>query len=273
MASYDQALSLDELQQTLPLAICASDLISALDSLIQRSLVNVQADVDPPTFALPTLVKVFAVHQFMGQFTDERDPLDMRWQGAIGAAAPGAAVYAPTTSLISLSPAVAKPVQLSQWFQGRFDADWHSLDWLFESALRPAMRLRSAYHLRDDTFVKRCKPIVLSSSDGIDISALSTNGVETERAEANAVLLVALNQDSEASYQICVQAQPARGEDILPTALSMRLLDVNQQALATVTAEQNDTFIQLPYFRGDISETFVIELSLSDVTHRETFVI
>ncbi|MEL6553179.1 MAG: DUF1822 family protein [Cyanobacteria bacterium J06621_11] len=265
MASYESALSLSELQQTLPLAFNSSELISALDSLKQRSLIDIQLQADPPTFQLPALVKVYTVHQFMGQFTSERDNRDARWSiSAMGAQPKATSAYPPVDTVIDLSPVPAKPVQLSQWFQGQFDADWHSLDWLFESSLRPAMRLRSAYHLRDDNFLKRCKPITFSSAPAVDGSATDV---------AKAVLLVAINQDSEDAYKVCVQAQPDRGNDVLPETLSLKLLDVNHHVLATVSAEQDDTFVQLPYFRGDIRETFIIELSLSGITRSETFVI
>jgi len=216
--------------------------------LKQRSLLLVRLQSDPPTFYLPSLVKAYAVHQFMGQFSSA---------SRIASQARPMSTYAPLAQVINLSPVRSKPVQLSQWFQGQFEEDWRSLDWLFESASRPAMRLRSAYHLRDETFLKRCKAVVF----------------ETAADSASAILLVAIHQDADSAFKVCVQAQPAKGENSLPHQLDLRLLDAQRSVLATVSAEESDTFIQLPYFRGEVAETFEIELALSDNTHTETFVI
>ncbi|MGD1897180.1 MAG: DUF1822 family protein [Phormidesmis sp.] len=257
LASYESALSLTELQQTLPLSLSSAELISALDSLKQRSLLTVQVNAEPPTFHLPALVRAYAVHQFMSQFVTDKtdDDATIKPKPIAG--------YAPLSEVINLSPVVPKPIQLSQWLQGQFDQDWHSLEWLFESTARPAMRLRSAYHLRDETFIKRCKAIDFSAA------TLSTH----ESSLSKAVLLVAIHQDGEDAFKICVQAQPARGEEKLPRQLALHLLDANQAALATVDAGLDDTFIQLPYFRGELAETFAIELTLGGISHRETFVI
>ena len=249
LASYESALSLAELQDTLPLSLGPAELISVLDSLKQRSLLLVQLQVDLPTFCLPALVKAYAVHQFIGQLSStSRTAIQSRPMSS----------YTPATQVINLSPVQPKPVKLGQWFQGQFEEDWRSLDWLFESANWPPMRLRSAYHLRDETFLKRCK-------------AVSFVGSPVEQTDV--ILLVALRQDGDNAFRICVQAQPAKGENSLPRQLSLRLLDRQHTVLAAVSAEENDTFIQLPYFRGEVSETFEIELVLADNIRTETFVI
>ncbi|MEM9946118.1 MAG: DUF1822 family protein, partial [Cyanobacteria bacterium P01_D01_bin.36] len=266
LAGYESPLSLAELQDTLPLSLRPSELISALDSLKQRSFLLVNLQSDPPTFCLPTLVKAYAVHRFMGQFSsDSRLRAQERPMSS----------YAALGQVINLSPMGPKPVQLGQWFQGQFEAEWHSLDWLFDSTSRPAIRLRSAYHLRDKTFLKRCKPIVFNSVQ----AGLARNLTEDLMAspgvtQFHAVLLVAINKDAEGACQVCVQVQPAKGENSLPRQLDLRLLDAQHNLLASVSAEDGDTFIQLPYFRGESAETFEIELALiDDRTHRETFVI
>lgn len=234
-------------------------LISALDSLKQRSILTIDIQQDLPLFSLPPLVKSYALHQLVGQFSNSEPRGSLQQQ-------PG---------VIDLRPSGVRPVHLSHWFQGQFEPDWQSLDQLFESATRPAMRLRSAYHLRDETFVKRCKPIKL----GVPINGLlnslqfvdSASGKKASASEA--VLLVAIHQENDDLYRICVQAQPASAESVLPATLRLNLLGEQQVMLATVTAQQADSFIQLPYFRGAIAEPFAIELVLSDVHHTETFVI
>ncbi|MEL6471571.1 MAG: DUF1822 family protein, partial [Cyanobacteria bacterium J06623_4] len=68
-------------------------------------------------------------------------------------------------------------------------------------------------------------------------------------------------------------AQPGRDESRLPDKLGLRLLDAQSAVLATVIAEQEDTFIQLPYFRGVLSESFEIAVVLGEIVYNEKFVI
>ncbi len=255
IASQERPLSLIELQQTLPLPLGSADLISALDSLKQRSLLRIDTSGDLPMFYLPALVKAYGMHQLTARFRERAtgEPADndgVRSPAQISA-------HASMAQVIDLSPPTAEATQLSQWLQGQFDASWQSLGRLFEDSAYPTMRLRNAYHLQSETFVKRCKTV--------DLSAAST--------QASAALLVAICQDAENSYKVCVQVQPSRDASVLPDSLALKLLDTEQTTLASVVAHQDDTFIQLPYFRGAIAEPFVIELVLGDRHHTETFVI
>lgn len=276
LASQDEPMSLRELQQTLPRPVAANELISALDSLKQRSLLGINTRSDLPTFYLPALVKAYAVHRFMNRFREGRSA---NVTGAVGAGEVTArsgdrsSAYTDLDQVIDLSPPAATRVQLSQWFQGQFEADWQSLNRLFEASARPSMRLRNAYHLQDETFIKRCKSIVLSESNQADNQASDQVGNQGESIQAAAVLLVAVHPDGENLYKVCVQAQPAKEASVLPEHLALKLLDNQQAVLATVVAGQSDTFIQLPYFRGATTESFSIELSLQANHHTETFVI
>ncbi|MGC1306436.1 MAG: DUF1822 family protein [Phormidesmis sp.] len=253
LASQETPLPLSELQRTLPLPVRSAELISALDSLKQRSLLAIHTGSEPPTFYLPSLVKAYAMQQFISQF-GEGTPAMVR--------APHLTTYA-AEPVINLS-APNRSSQLSQWFQGQFEADWQSLDRLFESAACPATRLRNAYHLRSKTLIKRCK--------SIDLGAPDDKNTPYEMSRAKAVLLVAVYQESADLYKICVQAQPAQESSVLPEQLNLLLLN-KQQVLAAVIAQKDDTFIQLPYLRGAVSESFAIELGLGDRQHTETFVI
>lgn len=248
LASQEGSMSLEALQQTLPLPLSSAKLVSALYSLKQRSLLEISTEINTaaqsPTFYPPPLVKAYAVHQFMDSLTHTELSVD-----------PFA--YRTSDQIIDLSPPAASNMRLSQWSQGQFEADWQSLKRLFESSARPAMRLRGAYYLQDETFIKRFKSVKLSLAE----------------ASAKAVLLVAIHQDAENLYKVCVQAQPAQDASVLPERLELRLLDTRQNVLATVAAQQDDSFIQLPYFRGAMDEPFAIELALGEYRHTEAFVI
>ena len=264
LASQEKSLSLAELKETLPISLSPAELISALDSLKQRSLLAVQQlgseQVDAPTFYLPALVKAYAIHQFVSQLSAQTYARNADSQpGDRLSSASQSAVYRRSEPVISLGAQRSHPVHLSQWFEGQIEAGWQPLEKLFATVSRPAVRLRSTYQFRDETFVKRCKSVVLSAGD------------------TGAVLLVAIHRDGDRDgqnlYKICVQAQPAIEETVLPQNLTLKLLDAEATVLATVAAEQSDSFIQLPYFQGATDEPFEIELALNQSSYREKFVI
>lgn len=287
LASQDYPLSLSELESTLPISLRSSELISALDSLKQRSLLVIQlhsmtlsddnrAATDwsssspasdssaPPTFSLPILVKAYAIYQFVGQFSEQSE-------SSAFALAYGSANYNLLLEpVINLGARSRSPMRLSQWFAGQIDTRWQPLESLFAAVTCPAMRLRSAYHFRDATFVKRCKSVVLSvpTEEGDKLRNLSAAS-----AGASAILLIAVHQDGENLYKICAQAQPATDSTVLPESLELRLLDAQETVLAAVAAGQADSFIQLPYFQGVVDEFFEIELVLDTARYRERLVV
>ncbi len=251
LASQDGPLSLAELKQSLTLQLRAAELISALDSLKQRSLLTIDRQSDPPSFYLPELVKTFAIQKLVSQFSSSEPPPSYL-------PPPLSGTNFPIEPVINLSATVAnRPTHLSWWFQNQIDSEWQTLDWLFESASQPTMRLRSAFHLRDQAFLKRFKPINFSSF---------SNAVRV-------LLIVAVSRDTPDLYKVCVQVQPKKDDGSLPQQLLLKLLNMNQNVLATVHAKAEDTYLQLPYFRGEQSNSFIIELSINSASHCETFII
>ncbi len=264
LASQDGPLSLAALQQTVQPTQGGTALISVLDSLKQRSLLSVQVTSEHPTFELPALVKSCAVQQLLAKMT----------AGDTGTHSqhiptPAQFLNASRQNLLTLSSPVAQPAHLSQWVAGRFTADWHSLNQLFGGAARPTVRLRNTYHLRNETFTKRYKSIALSGGVG----SLKGRAEGPESGATEVIVLVAVSQQAEGLYEICVQVQPAKEEKALPEAIALKLLDDQQSVLAEVNASQSDTFLQLPYFLGKQNESFSVELSLSHRHHRETFLV
>lgn len=287
LASQDQPLSLVELKETLPVALRPVELVSALDSLRQRSLLVMDvrfakgkavptpnpssadlsaeqsSDVsNTPTFNLPTLVKSYAVYRLVEQFSERSSQTGAITPDSTPQKAP---TYRSTEITISLGSQGRQPVKLSQWLAGQFDASWQSLETLFLAVDRPAARLRGAYYLRDETFVKRCKSVVLSSGGTLENSQLKAD------ARAIAVLLMAIQKNGTNLYRVCVQAQPVATATTLANHLMLSLLDGQGTTLAVVSAQPSDSFIQLPFFQGQMDEPFEIELMLEGVSYREAF--
>ena len=172
-----------------------------------------------------------------------------------------------TEGTIALSRTGHQPSQLSQWFYGDFGVGWQPLDQLLEAAVPGAMRLCSAYHLRDETFLKRCKSVSLRTKH-------QRESAETSRKVGiSAVMLLAVRQETHGLYRVCMQAQPAKGASVLPESIELRLLDGQQNLLTAAKALKNDTFIQLPYFQGQLAESFGIELAIDEFSYTEAFTV
>ncbi|MEO1402037.1 MAG: DUF1822 family protein, partial [Cyanobacteria bacterium J06635_1] len=255
LAGKNQPVALATLQAEIPLVINTTEMLEALESLIQRSLLETTQATDGFLFLLQPIVKEYVVHQFIAQVCgsteDHRVP-----PGTLG-------------PIIELGTSTPKTARLSRWFQHQFEPGWQPVERLFEGSVQPALRLRSAYHLRDETLIKRFKSIKLESptkSAAVDIA----NRVPEDMTVA---LLVAVSQMVDQTYQICVQVQPARQVTVLPEGLHLRLLDGQSEVLAEIESQTQDDFMQLPYFRGGVDERFNLELVAGQATHIEQFVI
>ncbi|MEL6816311.1 MAG: DUF1822 family protein, partial [Cyanobacteria bacterium J06598_3] len=278
LAAQDEPHTLAEIQHLLPLPMGPGELVSALDSLKQRSLVeiiatNVKASVGEsgteastsPRFTMPSLVKAYAIQQFMANFSegDQRTHAAASTVDSNFAQTDSVQIDRPATLLepvINLSAGAIAPVQISRWLQSYFESDWQPLDQLFSLSPQPELRLRSVYHWRDVTCVKRGKAIRLGKNNAPELTK-------------EIFLLVAVQQEGENLCRVSVQAQPTQAAHVLPISLTVSLLDEQKTALASVIAQQDDAFIQLPCFRGIRSESFVIEIMLGEYHHIESFVI
>ncbi|MEM8805650.1 MAG: DUF1822 family protein [Cyanobacteria bacterium P01_G01_bin.38] len=261
LAGKNQPVSLAILQTEIPLVVNTTEMLEALESLIQRSLLETTQATDGFLFLLQPIVKEHVIHQFITQVCGgspegHRDP--------------------PRTlePMIELGASTPKVARLSRWFQNQFEPGWQPVERLFEGSVQPAVRLRSAYHLRDETLIKRFKSIRLDSTTDDDAGDMTSRAAEDVIAEdVTVALLVAVSQMVDQTYQICVQVQPARQATVLPDGLRLRLLDGQSEMLAEIESQTQDDFMQLPYFRGGVDERFNLELVADRVAHTEQFVI
>lgn len=245
LASEGKPVSLADIQDQIPLSVYPIDLLEALESLRQRSLIETTHTSDQSLFALQPIVMEYVTNQFIAQVKGSNLE-QWHYQPLL-----------PITNLIDLSPAIRKPVQLSHWLHHQFEPAWRSVEELFSASAHPALRLRSTFHLRGQEVIKRFKSVQL--------------GTAVDRS--NLILLVAVIPEADQVMQICVQAQPTDQTVLLPAHLKLRLLDASQQILAEVEARNQDSFIQLPYFRGAQTERFSIQIALAEIKHTEEFVI
>ncbi|MEM9905280.1 MAG: DUF1822 family protein [Cyanobacteria bacterium P01_D01_bin.44] len=276
LAGKNQPVSLATLQVEIPLVVNTTEMLEALESLIQRSLLETTQATDGFLFLLQPIVKEYVIHQFIAQVCGESSAGHRVPPRTLG-------------PIIELGASTPKIARLSRWFQHQFEPGWQPVERLFEGAVQPALRLRSAYHLRDETLIKRFKSITLEratdgdpgdmadrAAEGVTAEGVTAEGVTAEGVTAESVtvaLLVAVSQMIDQTYQICVQVQPARQAAVLPEGLRLRLLDGQSEMLAEIESHTQDDFMQLPYFRGNVDERFNLELVADQATHTEQFVI
>jgi GTPase SAR1 family protein len=248
LASESQPTTLATLQQlSRPLSLYPVELLEALDSLKQRSLLEIIHSDDQAQFSLQPVVRDYVVNQFIAQVRGLSVTQEWHDRWSLQSTVPS----------LALTPSEPKTTTLNEWLQNRFDPDWEPVEILFAHAPSSAQRLRSVFHLRGERTIKRLKQIQLG----------------TNPQGSHLVLLVAINPESDQSLNICVQVQPNHEETVLPANLTLTLLDASENSLAEIQSQEQDDFIQLPYFRGIAQECFNIQLSLDTATHREKFIV
>ena len=236
-------ISLAEIKKNIPLSIYTVDLIEAIESLKARSLVEVDMLEQRSVIIIPPIIKELVTNYFIAQIG--RKSASQKRQKRIFK----------EQKTIELSLSSQKVTHLSQWLQNHFDRDWLPIEAIFAASARLPFRLRSAFNLRESVWTKRFKQVELIAAEPTTV-----------------LLLVAISREEQA-FKICVQAQPAPEQQTLPQNLCLSLMNENDQILAEIASENQDNFIQLPYFRGIKAESFKIGLTLDSASHEEKFVI
>ena len=243
LAGESKSMSLLEIENNIPLSIYPTELIEALKSLVQRSLIETNQIEQRSVFVLSPMIREFVSDRFIAQIGKNLS-LDNRLNSSLTKNNP---IYLGSPSF--------KPTNLSQWLNGNFEPGWQPMELLFVASGRSPARLRSAFDFRGAEIVKRFKQIDLDRQKSLTV-----------------LLLVALSQDGSA-FKICAQAQPTFNQQILPSNLQLNLLDASEKVLASIQAGTQDNYIQLPYFRGVFQEKFSLSLSLDSISYQESFVI
>ena len=240
LASESQPISLSEIQNDVPFSIYPVELIEALESLNQRSLIAINQIQDRSVFSLSPMIREFVINQFIAQIGGNFS-LENRQKSWL------------TNNTIELGN-ITKIIHLSQWVQNRFESGWQPVEKLFTQPQESPSRLRSVFNLRGEVVVKRFKQIHLG------------------RSELTILLLIAISQ-GESTLKICVQVQPDFNQQTLPVDLKLSLLDPNNTVLAKIVSEPGVSFIQLPCFQGEKNEKFTVEIKIDSINYLEEFLI
>ncbi|WP_414585615.1 DUF1822 family protein [Scytonema sp. PCC 10023] len=148
-------------------------------------------------------------------------------------------------------------VNLSRWLEGIYDSAWQAIESFFEpNSSSLAFNFRSSSGLGVGS-IKRAKLIDL--------------GMEIESQKV--VLLVALIPESSQQVSIRVQLHPANGELYLPVNIKLALLLESEEIIQEVQAREQDNYIQLKRFDGEVGEYFSIQVAFDSYQITENFVI
>ncbi|MCC2694878.1 DUF1822 family protein [Nodularia sp. LEGE 04288] len=148
-------------------------------------------------------------------------------------------------------------VNLSSWLEGIYETSWKTIETFFATNTQSlAFSFRSSYGLASAT-VKRAKLIDL--------------GMQLESQQV--VLLVALTPEVNQEVSIRVQLHPASGEAYLPANMTLALLTESAEIIHQVQTREQDNYIQLPRFDGEVGEYFSIQVAVEDCQIIEKFLV
>lgn len=148
-------------------------------------------------------------------------------------------------------------VNLSRWLEGIYDNAWEAIEtFLLFNSNSLAFNFRSSSGLGVGS-IKRAKLIDL--------------GMEIESQKV--VLLVALIPEVSQQVSIRVQLHPANGESYLPVNIKLALLLESEEIIQEVQAREQDNYIQLKRFDGEVGECFSIQVAFDSYQITENFVI
>ena len=164
-----------------------------------------------------------------------------------------AAIALPVTAQTTVQENLREYLQetttkLSQWLQGMFDDTWQTLDLMLNTDAM-ALNIRNI-----EAGAKRGKFIDLGMQFGNKAVALLVS--ITEEAEKLCVL---------------VQLHPTGGDRFLPANISLTLLSKAGKSLQVVESRNQDNYIQLKPFRGEVGKKFSIQVSLENAIICEDF--
>jgi hypothetical protein len=160
-----------------------------------------------------------------------------------------------TSPVAAVAPGKTQ-VNLSQWFQQIFEAEWHPLHALLDTNIgNLACNVRSYSDFREAP-VKGAKLIDLGMEIGGKFVAL----------------LVALTQEADQKIGILVQVHPTRGDKYLPPNLRV-VLSESGETLQTIQSRNRDYCIQLNRFQGLPGTSFTIQITLGKFSITQDFLI
>ncbi len=141
-------------------------------------------------------------------------------------------------------------IQLGQWLQGVFAEGWQAIEDLFSS---------------EDYLDWSARNI----GEGVKRGKLLDLGMQLQ--DHKAVLLVNVTAEAEQELSVLVQLHPAGKTRYLPSQITLMLFSQAGEKLQEVCSRNQDNYIQLKSFKGQLGIPFRIGVSLGDICLYENF--
>lgn len=243
LAIEPEAISFTTLQKNISIPTSQGELLEALASLGQRGSIESTTAAGKSLFILPAMVKEYVIKELIeliggsSNNSQRNNALDLE-------------------ESIELNPTTRKKVNLNQWTHSNFEVTWQSLEALLASrGDRLISTLKYILPIRGEDTIKRFKNLSLGKT----------------ASSPEVALLVAVREDSDGKLAIRVQVHPAKDALTLPDHLALALVSDSGEVLREVEAKPQETFLQLPLFRGRLGEQFGIHLECNNTIVAEDF--
>jgi Protein of unknown function (DUF1822) len=164
----------------------------------------------------------------------------------------------PNAYLDRMHQSTSRFVHLGQWLQNIFEPEWQSLEVLLAQDREDSFALS----FRNSSFPKE---IVVKRGTLVDLGL--------QLGSESVVLVVAIAPDDSQGMNIFVQLRPSSGETYLPPNIKLIMLLEFGVVLQEIQARQQDNFIQIKQFWGQLGESFSIQVMLAHVYITENFTI
>ncbi len=152
-------------------------------------------------------------------------------------------------------PSNQEPVNLSCWLEGIYDSVWETVETFFGGNTNYAI----AFNFRD------------SSAAGVE-SIKRGQLIDLGMGVSPIVLVVAITKKDNQQVGIRVQLHPSSENPYLPSNIKLALLS-SQEIIQEVQAREQDNYIQLNRFEGEVGECFQIQVGFNNCQIIENFVI
>lgn len=154
-------------------------------------------------------------------------------------------------------------VNLSQWFVGKFETGWQTVEALWNSLeAKPAYGFRSLVSTPDkisdqqEAVTRRAKLIDL----GIKI------------VDQPVMLIVEIAPEANGQTSVRLQLHSTGNQIYLPPGVQLKVLDTTKALFLEAQARSADNYLQLQ-FRGETQEEFSVQVAFNDMSITENFVI
>ena len=155
-------------------------------------------------------------------------------------------------------------IHLRQWFDKIFEFDWQILDNFISANMQQLASVREG-----NVSSRRSDRLEIEGKNSIAGAKLIDLGMQLGKQYVFLVMTIIPEEEDKLGVQ--VQLYPLAEQSYLPPNIKLTLLSEMGESLANVDSRLYDNFIQLPYFKGKIGESFAIKVALYNASIVENF--